>query len=69
MKTLQNFTYGKEELTVVVTELDEKKAAVEYFINGIQISDWESIKPVFQNLLIAASDDVCNNLGLTKWSY
>lgn len=69
MKTIQNITYGKDELTVLVTELDNDKAAVDYFINGYQITEWSQLKPVFKDLLTAASDDVCRNLRLTKWSY
>lgn len=69
MKTIQNLTYGKDELTVLVTELDNEKAAVEYFINGYQVTDWSKIKPVFQNLLTAMADDVCKGYALTKWTY
>ena len=69
MKTIQNITYGKDELTVLVTEHDNDKAAVDYFINGYQITEWSQLKPVFKDLLTAAADDVCRNLRLTKWSY
>lgn len=45
------------------------KAAIEYFINGYQVTDWSKIKPVFQNLFTVISDEVCRNLKATKWSY
>lgn len=69
MKTIQNITYGKDELTVLVTETEEGKGHVEYFVNGYQVTDWTRLKSVYQKLFSAMADDVCNKAGLTKWSY
>ncbi len=69
MKQIETILYMGYNLTVLITEAQDDKATVEYFINGNQVKDWSKIKPDFQQLLTTLSDIVCKNLSLTKWSY
>lgn len=69
MKTIESITYMGYNLAVLVTGDDNDKAAVEYFINGMQVTDWGKIKPDFQAFFTTLADTTCKKLGLTKWSY
>lgn len=69
MKTIETITYMSYSLSVLITADEHDKATVEYFVNGLQITDWGKLKPDFQALLTTLSDVVCKNLALTKWSY
>lgn len=69
MKTIESITYMNHNLTVLITADKYDKAEVEYFVNGIHITDWSKLKPDFQSLFITLSDVVCKNLCLTKWKY
>lgn len=69
MKTIETTTYNGHNLTVLITEMDNDNAFVEYFINGMQVKEWSKIRPDFQALFITLSDVVCKNLCLNKSSY
>lgn len=68
MKTIEQITFGKDVLTVLV-ESKDGKGYVEYFLNGYQISEWDKIQPIFQNLFTVLADYTCDNLLVPKWSY
>ena len=68
MKTIEQTIFGKDTLTVLV-ESKEGKGYVEYFVNGYQITEWATLKPIFQKLLTVLADYACDNLGVSKWSY
>jgi len=69
MKTLESLTYENKNLTVLVDEIEDGKARVDYFINGLEITDFGTIKPVYQMLFTVIADDVCSKLKLQKYSY
>lgn len=69
MKTIETVTYMGHNLAVLVTGDEHDKATVEYFVNGLEISDWDKLKPDFQALFSTLADVVCKNLSLTKWIY
>ena len=66
---METIIYMGYNLSVLITEIENDNAQVEYFINGMQIKDWGKVKPDFQALFTALSDIVCKTLCLTKWSY
>lgn len=69
MKTLRTITEQGVQLAVVITEIEEGKAQVEYFVNGYQALRWSDLKPIYQKLLTVLADDECELLRLVKWSY
>lgn len=69
MKTLRTITEQGIQLAVVITEIENGKAQVEYFVNGYHMLRWTDIKPIYQKLLTVLADDECELLGLIKWSY
>ena len=60
---------SNKEAVKKYSQTEKGKAAVNYFLNGFEVTDWSKIKPVFQQLFTVIADDVCKNLGLIKWSY
>ncbi len=69
MKTIEQISYMGYILAVLVTGDNNDKASVEYFINGMQVTDWSKIKPDFQDFFTCLADTTCKKLCLTKWSY
>lgn len=69
MKTLRTITEQGVQLAVIITEIEEGKAQVEYFVNGYQVLRWSDLKPIYQKLLMVLADDECELLRLIKWSY
>lgn len=70
MKTIETITYGNTQLTVLIeTKEDEKKAFVSYFINGIEITEWSKLVKRYQATLTVLADNMCEGMGLIKWSY
>lgn len=69
MKTIETIIYKNHTLSVLITADEHDKASVEYFVNGLQITDWSKLKPDFQTMFSALADAECKILCLTKWSY
>ncbi len=71
MKALTNCTIENATLTVYVETFDfePNNGFISYFINGIQINEWEKIKPLYQQIFTALADDLCKGYCLTKYSY
>jgi len=69
MKTIETLTYNGFNLSVLVTVDNFDKATVEYFINGMEIGEWATIKHEFQLLFTSLVDITCKKLGATKWAY
>lgn len=63
MKTLESLIYENQALSVLVDEIEDGKARVDYFINGLEITDFGTIKPVYQMLFTVIADDVCSKLN------
>ncbi|HRH53293.1 MAG TPA: hypothetical protein PLN38_08215 [Chitinophagales bacterium] len=57
------------KLKVETLRNDETKAHVDYFIDGIQVTDWSKVAKRYQRLLTTLADNLCEGLCLTKWSY
>ena len=70
MKQIETATINNNTLTVLLewNETD-KKAYIDYFINGENVIYWREIKPLYQSILTAIADDLCNTHKLIKWSY
>jgi hypothetical protein len=69
MKALNTAIVDGKNLTVLMDELPEDKASISYFIDGLEITCWDKIKPFYQNIFTVLADDVCKGYCLTKWSY
>jgi len=69
MKIIETIQYKGSDLTILVEFSDDNKAHIDYFINCDHVGDWKVLKPIYQKLFLALSDDVCERLNLIKWSY
>jgi hypothetical protein len=70
MKRLDTIQYEGKTLAVLVqTFEDETKAYVSYFINGDEIGDWSRLVKRYQDIFTVLSDNLCEGMGLAKWSY
>jgi len=71
MKAVEMINYEGKRLSVLVETMpeDETKGYVSYFIDGIQITDWGKLVKRYQRILTALSDNLCEGMALTKWSY
>jgi hypothetical protein len=70
MKQIETATINNNTLAVLIEWNDsDEKAYVDYFINGYHVTDWSKIKPIFQTILTAIANDLCNTHKLIKWSY
>ncbi len=68
MKTLETLTYNGINLSVMI-ETEDSKASANFFVNGLEITDWGKLKPIFQTLLSALLDQYCEDYKLIKWRY
>lgn len=71
MKAIEIINYENKRLGVLVeTKPDsEIKGYVSYFIDGIEITDWSKLVKRYQVMLTVLADNLCEALGLIKWSY
>lgn len=71
MRATETISYEGKLLGVFVETMpdDDTKGYVSYFIDGIQITDWSKLVKRYQRILTALSDNLCEGLSLTKWSY
>lgn len=71
MKAIEIMDYDGKRLAVYVETLpeDDTKATVSYFINGIEITDWSKLVKRYQTTFTVLSDNLCEGLGVIKWSY
>lgn len=68
MKAILLATVETTSLQLLI-EVEDDKATANYFLNGIQVTTWDAIKPIYQKVLLALLDDYCNSNKLIKWSY
>ena len=67
MKQTETASINNTTLTVLIEWSEiEKKANIDYFINGYQVTEWNKIKPLFQSILTAIADDLCYGYQLIK---
>lgn len=69
MKALNTAIMDGKNLTVLMEELPEDKASISYFIDGLELTQWDAIKPLYQQILTVLADDICKGYCLTKWAY
>lgn len=71
MKAIEIINYDGKRLSILVETLPESdtKGYVSYFVDGIEITDWSKLVKRYQRILEALSDNLCEGLGLVKWSY
>ena len=71
MKAIEIISYEGKRLSVLVETMqdDDTKGYVSYFIDGIEITDWSKLVKRYQRILTSLSDNLCEGLALTKWSY
>jgi len=71
MKAIEIINYENKRLGVLVETKpeDDTKGYVSYFIDGIEITDWSKLVKRYQVMLTVLADNLCEGLGLIKWSY
>jgi hypothetical protein len=70
MKAIETIIYNGKILSVLVqTQSEENKGYISYFIDGLEITDFDKITKQFQRIFTALADNICEGLGLVKWSY
>ena len=71
MKATETLIYENKVFTILVEtfENDDTKAHVDYFIDGIQVTDWSKVVKRYQRLLTGLADNLCEGYCLVKWSY
>jgi hypothetical protein len=71
MKAIEIINYENKRLGVLVEtkEDSDTKGYVSYFIDGIEITDWSKLVKRYQLMFTALADNICDGLGLQKWSY
>lgn len=71
MRAIETIVTENKTLAVLVETMagDDTKGYVSYFIDGIEVNEWEKVVKRYQRLLIALSDNLCEGLNLQKWSY
>ena len=69
MKTIESLQINGQTLTVLVDEKQPNKAYVFYFINGVEIKEWQKLSKLHQNLFTTLADSLCDGLSIQKWSY
>jgi hypothetical protein len=71
MKAIETIQTENKTLAVLIETLpnDDTKAVVSYFIDGIELTEWSRIPPRFQRLLAALAENLCEGMGVIKWSY
>jgi hypothetical protein len=68
MKTLISAEVNGKTLTILV-EAEGNKATISYFVDGIQIIEWNKISIMYQTIFAAMVNDYCDSNNLVKWNY
>lgn len=71
MRSIETIQYMGKQLSVFVESFpdDESKGAVSYYIDGIEIKDWGKLSKPYARILSAMADNVCEYMGVKKFSY
>jgi hypothetical protein len=70
MKALEIISYEGKTLSVFVeTKYDDNKGWVSYFIDGLEITDFDKILKRYQRIFEALADNICEGLQIEKHSY
>lgn len=69
MTAIETINYEGRTLAVLVQEQQPGKGYVQYYIDGIEVTDWGKIVTRYQRILSALADNLCETTGLAKWSY
>lgn len=69
MKTIETVFYNNHNLSIFITANDKKQATAEYFIDGIEVTDFSKTRSTFVALFNALFDDYCKCYDLIKWNY
>jgi len=71
MKSIETIQYMGTQLGVLVETFpeDESKGAVSYYIDGNEVKEWGKIVKPYTRILSAMADNVCEYMGVKKFSY
>ncbi len=69
MKVLEYIEIHGKCLSVLAIEKETNKAYISYFIDGVEITQWETLPTLYKNLFTVLSDALCEGMKWQKWSY
>jgi hypothetical protein len=67
MKSIQNITVDNITLTCLGVSEDNENAKMTYFIDGIEITKWETLSNFYKDLFTAMADSLCKGMVWHKW--
>jgi len=69
MKTILLATVETTSLQLLIEVQENNRAFASYFLNGIEVTEWGKIKPIYQDVFKALFRDYCEKNKLLLWGY